>query len=504
MQLDVSRLPDGESLEADICIVGAGPAGLAVAREFIGLDISVLLLESGGPEREEWPQTLNQGTVIGDDYAGLRPTRHRQIGGTTCIWNTPTTGAHGAKYVPLDPWDLDSPQRGDGGGWPITRASLEPFYRRAQEAAELGPFAYDAEDWADPRHPVLRLEGGALASRIYQFGSGARFGTAYPQLIQASTNVRLGYHATLLRLVTGGNGRVIRAETGSRSGSRHTVRAGTFVLAAGAVENARLLLVSGVGNDMVGRCFMEHPRDQALFLLPRSPEVFERLTFYDTHPGADGTTICGRLALTERSVRDLDLPNASATLLPRARRRSRRPGLGVRVADRLRGLVTPRLREGHGWSRVADPGRAFEGFRVLLNLEQRPRPENRVVVGGGVDALGVPRAVLHWRWPAEEHARLTRLRKLVATSLEEAGLGEVHVDEARAPDPNAHHHSGTTRMADDPGSGAVDRDGRVHGTDNLYVTGASCFPTAGYANPTLTILALALRLADYLKGGRPG
>ena len=133
-----------------------------------------------------------------------------------------------------------------------------------------------------------------------------------------------------------------------------------------------------------------------------------------------------------------------------------------------------------------------------MNLEQRPHPDNRITLGSDRDALGMPRPVLHWRWRPDEQVGLQRLRALLVSSFESAGVGRVQVDSRLPTDPNAHHHAGTTRMARDPRHGVVDPDGRVHGTRNLFVCGASVFPTAGFANPTLTIVALALRLADHL------
>jgi len=497
MELDVGRLPDGASLEADLCIIGAGPAGVALAREFIGLGIDVLLLESGGVRREEWAQTLNEGTVLGDAYVGLRPTRHRQIGGTSWIWNTPASGSIGAKYVPLDSWDFEARRGGFGRGWPIQAAELTPFYRRAQSLARVGPFAYDAQDWADPSRAPFRLAGDLLTSRVYQFGPRRPYTDEYPAQLIAATNVRLCRNATVCRLLPDAAGRrIVEARIGSRSGRWQTARAGTFVLAGGAIENPRLLLASRLGNDMVGRCFMEHPRDHALSLVPATPGLFTQAGFYDTHTAADGTLIGGRLALTRRAVRELDLPNASVTLLPRV---VSPDGFAARLVRRVQRWGTPLPRGGYGWSRESEPAQVFDRFRLLINLEQRPHPENRILLGSETDALGVPRPVLHWRWRGEEQAGLDRLRAVVVSTLEAAGLGRVNVDSDRAPDPNAHHHAGTTRMDPDPAIGVVDSDGRVHGTDNLFVTGASVFPSAGFANPTLTILALALRLADHLK-----
>jgi choline dehydrogenase-like flavoprotein len=138
----------------------------------------------------------------------------------------------------------------------------------------------------------------------------------------------------------------------------------------------------------------------------------------------------------------------------------------------------------------------FDGFTILLNLEQTPSPENRIALGPRRDTFGLPLSELHWRWHPADHARLTRLRAVVARELAE--LGRIESATGAFPDPNAHHHAGTTRMHADSAHGVVDADCRVHGVDNLFVAGASVFPTAGFVNPVLTIVALAARLADHL------
>jgi choline dehydrogenase-like flavoprotein len=140
---------------------------------------------------------------------------------------------------------------------------------------------------------------------------------------------------------------------------------------------------------------------------------------------------------------------------------------------------------------------------LLFNAEQFPNPENRVRLGATRDRFGVPRAELHWRWSAEDHRRLTALRAVLREGIEGAGLGRVEFAGDVAPNPLAHHHAGTTRMHADAAQGVVDADGRVHGIENLYVTGGSVFPTAGFANPTLTIVAMALRLAAHLRRTLP-
>ncbi len=508
MQLDARKLPARTALDADICIVGAGPAGLALAREFIGSKATVLVLESGGLNSDTRAQELNEGAVIGGPYAGLRQTRHRQVGGTAHLWNSSVGNEIGAKYVPLDPCDFDELADGAHTQWPFEYHHLEPYYRRAQAVCGLGPLTYEAEDWSDDKHPLLRLNVDQLRTKVYQCGVGHLFTDLYPREIAQSVNITLCHHATICGLKMQNSTQAVEAGFASLSRNQFCARAKIFVLAAGAIENARLLLLSGDGAsdapgnryDWVGRCFMEHPRDYALTLIPRSPELFQQATFYDLHSARDGTIVGGRIALDSRTIRDAGLPNASITLMPRVKSPAARlPKTIARVANYLNRFIGSERQTGYGWSRNQDLAQIFDAFELLINFEQRPNPENRVVLAKRRDLLGMPQAELHWHWSDEEQANLGRLRRLIAEALEATGIGHVEVSAGLRPDPNAHHHSGTTRMHADPRWGVANADGCVHGTDNLYVTGASLLCRAGFANPTLTIVALALRLADRLK-----
>jgi len=507
MELDTRTLTSGAMLDADICVVGAGVAGLVLAAQFVGQGCDVILLESG----THWPEpeilALNDGDVFGDDYAGLRETRHRQVGGTAWMWNTLIQQDIGAKYAPLDPLDLEKRPSIEHSGWPLPYEELSRYYERAQTICGLGPFAYDAGPWIGGGRAPFR-NAGALVSRVYQLGTrDTLLSGALPPVLQAG-NLRLCTHATVVRLETNGSdARVLRASVASAGSTRWSVRAKHFVLAAGALENARILLLSGnaaegLGNRFgwVGRCFMEHPRDRSLFLIPRSSATYREAAFYDLHIAGDATAIQGRFGLAEETVRSERLLNSSATLLPVLRggvRRVRETLISVGLPQRLERLLPDAA---HGWARHAPAPQLFEGFNVLLNLEQTPHPDNRLQLGQRRDALGVPVPELHWRWRSEDQMRLERVRTIVARELEAAGIGKVKVHSSSLPDPNAHHHAGTTRMSDEPRAGVVDAHGRVHSVDNLCIAGASVFPTAGFANPVLSIVAMAVRLADHLKG----
>lgn len=142
-------------------------------------------------------------------------------------------------------------------------------------------------------------------------------------------------------------------------------------------------------------------------------------------------------------------------------------------------------------------------YRLWIDLEQAPHPENRIVLSAEHDRCGIPRAILRWRWRAEDQENLQRVRVVVKRELERGGVGRVWRLNDDPPDSNVHHHAGTTRMDPDPRRGIVDANLRVHGVENLFVVGSSVFPTVGFANPTLTVVALALRLADHLASQAP-
>ena len=380
------------------------------------------------------------------------------------MWNVRVQGKPGAKYVPLSARDMSD--------WPIGWDELRPLYEEAQELCGLGPFEYGAAHWSTDAHRPFELDGTGLTSGVYQFGCAERLTRELADQLHA----------------TDPSGRIIE------------LKPRVAILACGAVENARLLLLAGLGSsdgsELLGRCFMEHARDFSLALIPYSQELFARAAFYDLHTSADGFLVGGHLGLADEALDTFALPNAAMTLVPRSRSPARR--LAVRVPEPIRRVMGVPPDDRYGWSRVQSPAKAFDRFNIVLNLEQQPRPQNRIELSSRTDRFGNPLPRLLLRWTEEEQHDLERLRGLLREWFRAAHLGDLQTTVGRRPDLSAHHHAGTTRMTLDPQDGVVDPDGRVFGIDNLYVTGASVFPTAGFANPTLTIVALARRLGRHL------
>ncbi|MEX2495408.1 MAG: GMC family oxidoreductase, partial [Woeseia sp.] len=451
-------------------------------------------------------------------YYELVASRLRFLGGTTNHW--------AGISRPLDELDFQKRDAVPHSGWPIERASLDPYYERAHDYCRLSPCNYDPSRWSTTDAPLLPLQGGRLETRI-KLERPLRFGIEYRQQLERAQNVRVFLFANVTEIEAGDDGNDIRGvRARSLGGNELSVTARAFVIAAGAIENARLLLNSrkvhpdGIGNDrgLVGRFFMEHPLIPAMELQLASEKT--RLGLY-TGQTRNGMGVTGYLALQSAAIREEGLLNASASL-----------DIGSadqRIAKSLQGVASAvtiwnHLKEGRApptfgkhvanllrdMNRVAiySYERAFLrsplAASLVLELEQAPNPSSRVTLTDERDALGMQRANLHWQMGELERMTVMRTSEIMGLEMGRAEIGRIRVLEAGDSGwwpgmRGAWHQMGTTRMHARPAEGVVDADCRVHGIRNLYLAGGSVFTTSGSANPTLTIVALALRLADHLK-----
>lgn len=533
MLTDARNIAPDSTLRADICIVGAGIAGISIAREFIGRSESVVLLEGGGLEFTKslrnlptvlrrhilGEQALTGGRNAGHPYYPLRFTRVRSFGGSSRAWHE----RRGVHARPLDAIDFETRDGLPEHGWPIDRAQLAPFYDRAQQLIGLGSFAYESKTWeAQGYGAPLPLNPRLVESVIFKFGRNSKF-DRYEDDFRQAKNVNLVLHATAVH-VADKNGRVDRIDCATLSGKRFGVHARTFILAAGAIETARLLLASrdsqsaGIGNsrDLVGRCFMEHPDAAVGYLIP-NPEL-DRSAFrlYQHQDAGENLTVEAMFRLSDSTLKKEGLLNAVLRLRHTYRssmtaavqsaqviRRSAHYGVAIPGLARhaLRTLLgAPQLLRHYATWRS---GRPPEIFGIDVMAEQAPTMSSRVRLGRHRDRLGVPRTILDWQLTSMDWDSIRRTVEIFGAAVREAGVGTVVSTlegEDRPPAVFGNwHHLGTTRMHQDPAHGVVDENCRVHEMANLYIAGGSVFPTGGYANPSLTIVALALRLADHLK-----
>lgn len=511
-------LTDG-ALASDVCIVGGGPAGISLALGLAeGGKLNVSLLESGGLTFEDDAQALARGEVVGAPYYPLHETRIRALGGSSWSW--------GGICAPLDTMAFEARPWVPGGGWPFPQSTLEPYLDESLELCGITPAARTAVDEATAAaFTASGLDPGQVQPVPVYFGRPVRFGPAYRERLSTAPNVTVQLHTTATGLELD-HGRIVGVPV--VSGGRHAVvRARAVVLAAGGIENARLLLIAGLGGDAAGRYFMEHPRVVDRFHIRAGDTPLGRLV----GGGAARTLRFFRLSLADALQRREGLLNQHVNLQlgyagqssrqwPAVRRLAiamRRPWnespyyqdvgggrLKLRLSDLAVAVRRPDLAMLSAVAALAGPRSLRRYLEVWSAIEQVPERENRVVLLPEVDALEMPRVRVHWGVGEAEERTYRRSLHVIVEQLArlEPGLEERRLAE---PDPwpsqviGTWHHEGTTRMHADPNRGVVDADCLVHGLANLYVAGSSLFPVSGSSPPTVTIVQLALRLAAHLE-----
>ncbi len=499
---DARELDTGSRIESAICIIGAGAAGITAALRLARAGVPVVMLEAGGSSFESASQDLYEAENVGLDYSPAS-TRLRLLGGSTNHW--------GGMCRPLDAWDFDSHDWIPESGWPITRDELVPFYRDAQTILNLAEFDYDFKrhEIDVARYPRLLGPGNpAFDSALWQQSFNLKMGVRYREPLASNARIRCILHAGAAELVANSNGaRVDAVKFLAEGGRSFEVRARHFVLAAGGIENPRLLLSSdslvpgGLGNrhDRVGRYFMDHPNQTvaSMFVMPtpkflayqeeylqRNVRVYPEQQF----------NIVGFKASDER------------------KREKRLSGYALHLAKHVHPLKKLADRDRESIQEIlADPldawledsrTRPVRRYDLTCIAEQGPNPDSRVTLSEARDALGLRKARVDWRLTDRDIASIEEHTRGFGIELARAGHGRIKMQDLRTlswmPAGTGGHHMGTTRMSDDPRRGVVDRNGTLHGLGNVSVAGSSVFPTGGYANPTLTIVALTLRLVDHL------
>ncbi len=523
MIIDGRTLPARDTLAPDLCIIGAGAAGITLALALEDANTRILVLESGGLDPEPASQDLARGEIAGQRYVPLESARLRCLGGSTMHW--------GGWCRPLESIDFEAREWVPHSGWPINRTHLEPYYPRAQEICQLGEFDYDPAGWELPQDALLNLPAGRVNSRLIQFSPPTRFGVRYREALERSKTITTCLNSTVTQLNVRENGRgVTSLRVATLEGNGFSVVAKRYVLATGGIENPRLLLASsetvkqGLGNDhdLVGRFFAEHIVLDTAGVLPQDPRL--NLSFYQPisretarrsrHPGGRSANVMAYLTLDPRVQRERHTVNYSAKIVETTwseyftNQDTSYGGVPERSTwedvkhslhslwENLDEAVEAEFRPG---------GHGAKMYKIVTTQEQAPNPASRVRLAQERDALGMPRARLEWHLSDLDRHSIDVAIDECIRAFGAAGIAKLHVPMEMKrnawPDdiPISWHHCGTTRMSDDPAKGVVNSDGRVHGIENLYIAGSSVFTTSGHGNPTLSIVALALRLADHLR-----
>lgn len=529
MFIDSRHLRPDSTIESAVCIVGSGPAGLTIAFELARQGIAVNVFESGPLRLHEGTATLNEGQSVGLPYQFGHGQRSRYLGGGSNCW--------GGFCRPWDPWDFETRDWVQNSGWPIGLDTLNRYYRRAHEHLQVQSSDFDPASWeqkAGGRIKRIKTDPSEVREVMTLFSPPLNFRREYQRELAESKLISVYLWANAAHVDTEPlSGKVNRIEFRTLSGNRFFARGNQFVLAAGGIENPRILLNSnrqipaGVGNqhDVVGRYFMDHPRllSGALELTPE----YQHIPFYDSKFFCisdkfvvDGVKVSGQFTLPYEVQRREGLMNSQLWL---------RSLYTAETTEAVQSLWRMRLRAarryslphrfGHDLAQLArhplDVGRfalahlsASKSMvqRVVMEsiVEPEPIAESRVTLSSQFDALGLRRAAVDWRLTERAKRTFDYGFRTLGEQLVKAGVAKSVPHETVEGKPwsadlaGTWHHMGGTRMHDSPRQGVVDRHCRVHGVNNLFIAGSSVFPTGSSNYPTITLVALALRLAERL------
>lgn len=494
----------------DFTIIGAGAAGILLSIKLSQRGKKVLVIESGHFEEDEDRQSLNTieqtGKLLGTAIWG----RKRAVGGTTIAW--------GGQSMPFAPVDFSKRAWVANSGWPLQYEDLEPYYPAANQFMNI-----DALDYEDDILRLLHLERPAFdkGKAWYHFAKWApepNFRKLHGS--ELAEKVTVVYNAVLTKINLDGRKRVDTITVSNFRDNSVDIPVQTLIIAAGGIETNRILLgnnhqiPSGIGSDhgWLGKCFMEHPCIDVGII--KTDQPYKLQSFFNTHI-AKKRRYSIRLSTPEKFQREFSLLNGSASIMFDYSNEAFDPYLEVKnflktkqlsgfkgllsnaAAYRLsaKALLTDKFFYKHG-------ARA----RFVMMLEQEPLTDSFIALGEQKDRFGMNLAKINWKISKMTWNTVLSFSAVLRDEFRRLSFGELTPHPHVTPDnedwesclTDVNHHMGGTRMSDTPENGVVNKNLQVWGHENLFVCSSSVYPTGSHSNPTLTLLALALRLVDFL------
>jgi choline dehydrogenase-like flavoprotein len=521
MIIDLADSSDNLDLHSDLCVIGSGAAGLAIASEMIRAGVNVVVVESGGHDHEPRTQALYDVAVSGLPHPGSTQGRFRIVGGSTTQW--------GGQALPLMPLDFERREWVRHSGWPISFNEVSAYYDRACRFLLLDRLNFDTDLFAHLKSRPSPFDPEQIWYHFSKWSPKPSLREQYLPDIRNADRCTLLLHANLTEIKLEENrDRVAEIRVRSLAGRSATLRTRMFVLCAGGIETARLLLANnkqlpnGIGNerDLVGRFFQDHPSAFVGWLNASNPARAQKLFNVFHKQGLKYSVRCTATPKWQREHETLNVSmgvtleesGADSTLQD-----LKDAYIGIRQRDVSPDVLRKLVRAMRHPQSAALPayhyivrGRTFvpgARMRIGLTSEQEPNPDSRIRLSHSTDALGMPRSDVHWELTELTLHTMRRFAQTLTQEFNRAGIGEITMEPWVFDDScewtrhitDQYHHIGTARMHDSPSQGVVDRNCRVHSVSNLYIGSSAVFPTSGHSNPTLTIIALCMRLADRLK-----
>lgn len=505
--------------ETDVVIVGSGPVGIVLAVSLARAGKKVTILECGGPTVEQRSQDLNTATVSGRRHLGVWEGRARIFGGTSTLW--------GGQLIPFREIDFKARPWLGLEAWPIQRSDLAAFFEKTKVLLGL-PLTSDKDDVVWTQLGMDRPDFGQdLDLVVTQWLKEANLARLFVRDLTSHPNITVLLHACAVGFENDG-GQITGVAVKSPGGRDAVVRGKQVVLACGTIEASRLMLATAqrnpalpwAGNPWVGLGFQDH-----LDCYAATVEPIDKKAFNDIFDNIfiKGYKYNPKLALASHVQEAQGITNIAAVMAFSSSMGEHLGNIKIFLRSLRSGVVPPNLRSmpqhlmalGKIWwplvSRYIRDNRMFNpadrGIQLHIHCEQRPLDSSRVCLDDTrKDMFGLPQTKLEWQVDGMEIDTIAVFCEKVAQVLEDKGLAKVTIDpRVVARDPamldeakDTNHHCGGLRMAESADKGVVDRDLKVFGTQNMHIAGAAVFPSASFANPTFTAMALAMRLSEHL------
>jgi len=512
---DLKDISSESTLTYDVCIVGTGPAGISVAKQLLDTDHRIVMLESGGVLPEPEYQQLNKGENSGPSFLSLDASRLRCFGGASKLW--------AGVCSPFKSDEFDKKSFIPLSGWPISLDDLKSYYKQAAKMLGITYQKFYNKDYFNDTFNGISFkefdrDDSFLSGSIFQVSNvkNRDLGEKYKKDFEPSLNTDIIFHSTVTKLNLNSSGKDIQSVSiADLNGNKATIKAKIFVLACGALENPRILLASndhyknGIGNNsgFVGSCFMSHPgisnvgevhKTSSEQCISKDKYTNDYVVSFEMSPHERSKQKVLRHSLSVSQY--MGLANRSTYTSGRIFSDFSKLYKNFNFSSSVKKVVCKLDGEDRYASSHLDLG---------VGLEQPPRLSNKLMLHTTRDDLGVPKINMYWDDISEiEKETVIKSVKTMARELGVLNIGRIRFknellagESYKINDP-VNHHIGTTRMSNSSKAGVVDKNCKVFGISNLYIAGSSVFTTSSVVNPTYTIIAMSLRLGDYLKSRR--